>query len=1344
MNAPEQKKRHLHRRSALLALAACLVALGLLAQASAATAATAAPTFCPPGSGAGQCSSPRGVATDFETGHLYVADRGNRRVDVFDADRNFLFAFGWGVDTGASELQTCTTASGCQAGLEGSGAGQFAKSIRIAVDNSPGSASRHDVYVGSDNFRVQKFDPTGTFLLAFGWGVDTGASEPQSCTTASGCQAGLAGAGECQLSSSEDPLAVGPGGNVFLVDNSGSEPNFTDRVEKFSPEGVCQKETVLLKGNFVLRQLAVDSSEDAYVAMDRPPVGMRKYALATPETKLCDLDPGIETNAIGFDAAGHVFASQREGLAGGIGLFQVITEYDSSCGLLSRFGYGQIEENLRGLAAFSNAEGDLFAGGWTDDETQSAGQIKQLKLPAPGPIVAPPSLKANPIGNTKATIAAEINPEGKASSYHVEYLSQEEFEDNGDSFATAKSSAVSALDFSAGKEFRLRAAQAQIGCPIASEQAIAEGKCLLPETEYRYRIVATNADNPTGTGDATVESTFTTRAPIEVDDLYAAEAGTTEITLRALVNPLGIPASGHFEYVTQAQFQASGFAAAKRIPDSEAGEGEIDFGSAETPVARAVTIYPLTPDTEYRYRLVLANPLIPQPIASEAKSFSTFRASQLTTGQCPANEAFRSGASASLPDCRAYELVSPLDKENGDIKVVTQLTTELPAVLNQSALSGDRFAYGSYRSFGDSPSASYTSQYIAARGPDGWSSHGISPPDGPQVKGGIEADYEIKVLSEDLCEAWPIPFGELTLAEGAIPGVKGLYRRSDRLCGAESYEALSAAAPEHAKGGTFGLEVQGISADGSLTVFAANDSLEGTGAPSNTTGKTQLYGKAPGEPPRFLCILPGGQTSKDPCSAGVSPGLQLFGKGEQADLTGALSADGGRVYWTAAKVGSPYQDGPIYLRENPFGEGAECAEASSPCTIAVSKDAEALSGTSASHFWAAASDGSRALFTTVGTGSGTGTGELYEFDLAGKATQRIAGAVKGVLGQSKDAERTYFVSGEAIPGAGKDATGKEAEAGKANLYFHEAGAGSGIYRFLGATPAADVNTVPIQGLTSAAALEPGARNSRVSPDGSHAAFMSSAPLTGYDNTDAKSGKADLEIFLYDAGADGGAGQLRCVSCNPSGARPVGEDIGRENKPLWAAARIAGFHTSLYSGRQLSDDGRRLFFDSQDPLTPRDTNGRLDVYEWEQVGTGSCDQTDVGFSSASGGCVELISSGKSDRDSEFLDASPDGRDVFFTTLASLLPQDYGLVDVYDARAGGGFPPPPAPPAGCEGEACQGPYTPPNDPTPASSSFRGAGNVVQGPASCRKGKVRRKGRCTARKQHKRANGHRRAAR
>ena len=122
-----------------------------------------------------------------------------------------------------------------------------------------------------------------------------------------------------------------------------------------------------------------------------------------------------------------------------------------------------------------------------------------------------------------------------------------------------------------------------------------------------------------------------------------------------------------------------------------------------------------------------------------------------------------------------------------------------------------------------------------------------------------------------------------------------------------------------------------------------------------------------------------------------------------------------------------------------------------------------------------------------------------------------------------------------------------------------------------------------------------------------------------------------------------------------------------------------------------------------------------------------------YRSSNGGCLSLISSGESPTDSEFIDASADGTDVFFATNSSLLPQDPGLIDIYDARAGGGYPPPPNLLAACEGEACQGPLAPPNDPTPSSSAFEGAGNVAAAKKRAKhKKKTRQKHRAHKHKQ------------
>lgn len=1304
-------------------------------------------SFCPPGAGAGQCSNPRGVATDFQTGRLFVADRGNDRINVFQAsNQNFLFAFGWDVipagapgDTGTG-FEICTAITGCQAGSGGSGAGQLLRPTGIAVDNVEGSASRHNVYVSTADFRWQVFKEDGSFVAAVGWGVDTGVASLETCTIGSGCQEGIKGGGECQIDDAEvgnvDPIAVGPGGNVFVADTSGSEPNFVARVEKFSPAGACLDETVLLKGNYLLNTLAVDAEENAFVSAERSGgQELQKYDLGLPESKLCDLDPGYPTKALTLDGAGQLFAAQVEPAEKGGGDFQVITQYDPGCPpseIVRRFGYGKIDGNLRGLAVFQSAAGDIFA----SEGNEGAEGLQYQAFPPPGPIVF--DAQASPLRSVSATVTAKVNPEGQATKYKVEYVDQASFEAEGFASPNTRSSGEVALALA---DFRAHFVELEAGCRPFSQQAFEEGKCLTPEMVYRFRIVADNAD-----GSAGQEGQFTTGPPLEIESIFASEVGTDGATVNAWVNPLGSPATGYFEYVSDAAYQADlaagaghdGFAGATRVPDTGAGQSPLAFGAGDAALRRSVTLYPLPPGTTFHYRLVAQDPFA--TITSSERTFTTFTPEAAEAGHCPANEAFRVGASRLLPDCRAYEMVSPLDKGNGDIVVLDQILTLQPAVLDQSATSGDRVSYGSYRAFGDARSAPYTSQYLAARDPEqGWRTHGISPAQGRSIKGIVVFDFEFRAFSDDLCQGWVAPLSEPVLAPGGIAGYLNLYHRVDQECaGEEQYQALSTAKPENLPAaGSHGYqpELQGHSVDGGVAVFAAEDSLEGTGAPAQPSGcvepnffgcQMRAYVKGEGLPLRYLCILPGGGPSATSCSAGSGPpkGTVGFGRARSATLTNAVSADGSRVFWTAAAG-----DGAIYLRENPLGSGPECSGPGSPCTLAVSATGEAMTGGGGtkSRFWTAGEDGSKAIFTTT---NGSGKSDLYEFEVEGQVTTKIAGGVVGVLGAGADASRVYFASTEAIPGSGQSSEGDEAVAGKANLYFHQAGGG---YRFIATLASADVAVEPeTKNSSSATATEPWRRNGRVSADGLHAAFMSVAQLTGADNTDVSSpeecgkpkGICDTEVFLYDASAEGGEGEILCASCNPSGARPAGINVGTEAGPFWVAGQMPTFETTLYAPRVLAEDGKRLFFESAEALVPRDTNGRLDVYEWERPGSGDCSAGGPTFAAEASGCIDLISSGQSKRDAEFLDASSSGRDVFFKTLSSLVPSDYGLIDVYDARVDGGFPePPPATPP-CEGESCQSPPLPPEYETSATSTYVGPGNVAKKPKKpkCRKGSHR----------------------
>ena len=345
-------------------------------------------------------------------------------------------------------------------------------------------------------------------------------------------------------------------------------------------------------------------------------------------------------------------------------------------------------------------------------------------------------------------------------------------------------------------------------------------------------------------------------------------------------------------------------------------------------------------------------------------------------------------------------------------------------------------------------------------------------------------------------------------------------------------------------------------------------------------------------------------------------------------------------------------------------------------------------------FVAATPDGSKVLYRAD---EKEGLKDLYEYDVGKAETTPIAAETYGVAGASEDTSRVYFVSRKALAGA--------AQAGKPNLYLREVGGGTSFVASLATT---DVSNSFLHLPFSLASSDTTRRGARTTPEGAHLAFVSKASPTGYDNADAADGQASLEVYLYDAAGH----DLHCVSCNPSGARPAGRKVeGSQGTEGRVAAELPTAENQFSIPRALSNDGNKLFFNSYEALVPRDANGKEDVYEWERSANAEgCKELGAElYVPSAAGCLSLISSGQSSEDSQFDDASPDGRDVFIKTSSSLLPQDDSLIDVYDAREGGGYPPPPGVTPACEGEACQGPPTPPNDPTPASSAFEGAGNV-----------------------------------
>jgi hypothetical protein len=196
----------------------------------------------------------------------------------------------------------------------------------------------------------------------------------------------------------------------------------------------------------------------------------------------------------------------------------------------------------------------------------------------------------------------------------------------------------------------------------------------------------------------------------------------------------------------------------------------------------------------------------------------------------------------------------------------------------------------------------------------------------------------------------------------------------------------------------------------------------------------------------------------------------------------------------------------------------------------------------------------------------------------------------------------------------------------------------------------------------------------------------------------------------------------CVSCRP------------DERPNTAPALInhgnSGSAFNRWFSNVVTQDGR-VFFDTTAALVPRDANGNRDVYVYHE------------------GEVALLSAGKSNASSQIQEVTPDGRDVFIVTSDRLVGQDQDTtVDLYDARVEGGLAGQnPPPPKECIRDDCKAtPNAGPELPFGGSEGLTGPGNVKErAKARCGKGrhKVKRRGKVRCVKTH-RTHGNRRPGR
>jgi hypothetical protein len=677
--------------------------------------------------------------------------------------------------------------------------------------------------------------------------------------------------------------------------------------------------------------------------------------------------------------------------------------------------------------------------------------------------------------------------------------------------------------------------------------------------------------------------------------------------------------------------------------------------------------------------------------------FAVGDASTLPGEKCP-NENL-SGFSSHLPDCRAYEQVTP-PFISGTETFGDAISESGSQVLGNSlggfaGTQNDHTAEGAF--------------YVFSRLGSGWEPAAISPPDG------LFPAVEFRAASPGLERS-------LWLARSPSQSIfdEDLYVRE---ADGEMVEVGPVLDPELTKGPPAGeeshffyiedVDFQAASDDLSHVVFSLRSAAPLW--PRDTTSviengdNVSLYeytGVGEGQPE--LVGVSDGKTERGgkPLAAGtlISNCETNLGSENRQDTYNALSGDGGVVFFTA--VGQNVRGCPLGTAAPEVSE--VYARVDGFRTIPISEPRRAAcsacdtSVPSPGFFAGASEDGTQAFFLSEQElFAGVKSMNLYEYDFDAPEGEKVAlvssGAgeaqVQGVARVSEDGSHVYFVARGVLTGANGE--GGAPVGGGDNLYVYERDEANPAGRL------AFVATLSPEDERDWSLTDE--RPVQASADGRFLVFSSVADLTVGDESVLP------QIFEYDAQNE----QLARVSVGQAGYAPGGENAN--NNPSFTDSQEFGpvgeSPAAAASDLVVSGDGGTVVFASPGALAAAAQTaagvGALSVYEYRSS------VASVG-GSIQGGNVYLVSDGEepSEAQPQGIDAS--GDDIFLETVfenANVLAAGNSQRNVYDARVGGGFPLPVGT-GECAGEACQGgvPLIQPILPPPSSASVTGNSNLT----------------------------------
>jgi hypothetical protein len=615
--------------------------------------------------------------------------------------------------------------------------------------------------------------------------------------------------------------------------------------------------------------------------------------------------------------------------------------------------------------------------------------------------------------------------------------------------------------------------------------------------------------------------------------------------------------------------------------------------------------------------------------------------------ECP-NEAIRIAQGATrLPDCRAYERVSPAESTGGVVGVDTKNRPMFGAI----RADGNAAAFGSSSAVGEAErSVALGTSNLARRTESGWSSFTVLTTTEPSVLMDGSMQPNSPMPSSDMSRMMfktsrslgpPNPIAVGGSIYISAPAGKGpptwLSRRSF-----ESTQPVSPGGNSFPLGGSPDLS-SGYFRYGAPLTDLAGDNL-----------RTNLYGLYffEGSTVYPAGVLPSGMVSPQ--------GALPAGTGRTNTSNGSLtvvpemarnqvSTNGSKLFFVSPAEGAAKQ---LYVQEG-----------ASPGRL-ISHDMV----------------GNPAAAGLNGLGGNPGTPETRDFAYATPDGSRVIFRSESALTGDAPESGVKTYRAEITPSAitltylpEVDGYPWKIDEDASTILFETAGSVPNTRSFYAwdedrpATPYAVATDLPKAGFEGAGEpmLEP-----VFSEDGSLLVFASMAEVE-------PGVPAGLLTQIYRWTKQ--SGTATCISCRRDGGTPGKFGAHLSNSAAVTTDNPAypngsnpdpSNQSTVVNNRKISSDGSRVFFDTSDPLDPaRDVNNARDVYMWEN------------------GKNYLLTSGRNSSPSLILDSSVSGDSVMLVTKDGLIPSDTNQTnDVYSVRVDGGFVEPVS--ETCEGDACQG--------------------------------------------------------